>query len=67
MTEFKTFASSLGSSYLYRKPVFLSIIVSLDPPILDAIIGFCIACASTATLPKASGSTDEETTTSDNE
>ena len=39
----------------YKKPVFSSIIVSLEPPMLLAIIGFSIDCASTATLPKAFG------------
>ena len=45
----------------YKKPVFSSIIVSLEPPMLLAIIGFSIDCASTATLPKASGSVEAET------
>ena len=49
----------------YKKPVFSSIIVSLEPPILLAIIGFSIDCASTATLPKASGSIEAEITISD--
>ena len=45
----------------YKKPVFSSIIVSLEPPMLLAIIGFSIDCASTATLPKASGSVEAST------
>ena len=46
-----------------NKPVLLSTIVSIDPPILLATIGFFIDCASTDILPKASGSIDAETTT----
>ena len=46
----------------YKKPVLSSIIVSLEPPMLLAIIGFSIDCASTATLPKASGSVEAEIT-----
>ena len=48
-----------------KKPVFSSITVSLEPPILLAIIGFSIDWASTATLPKASGSIDADTTISE--
>ncbi len=48
-----------------KKPVFSSIIVSLDPPISLAIIGFSIDWASTATLPKASGSIDADITISE--
>ena len=43
-----------------NKPVFSFIIVSFDPPILLAIISFSIDCASTATLPNASGSIEAE-------
>ena len=48
-----------------RNPVLLFVIVSLDPPILLAIITFSIDCASTATLPNASGSIEAETTKSE--
>jgi len=48
-----------------KKPVLSLAIVSLDPPILLAIIGYSIDWASTETLPKASGSIDEETTKSE--
>ena len=44
-----------------KNPVLFSFIVSFDPPILLATIGFFIAWASTDILPKASGSIDEET------
>ena len=44
-----------------KKPVLSLIIVSFHPPISLAIIGFFIDCASTATLPKASGSIEAET------
>ena len=47
---------------LNSHPVFLSITVSIDPPIALANIGFSIAWASMLTLPKASGSIDAETT-----
>ena len=43
-----------------RKPVFSSSIVSLEPPILLAMIIYSIDCASTATRPKASGSIDDD-------
>ena len=49
-----------ASPDLNKKPVFSSLIVSLDPPILLAIINFYIDCASTATLPKASGSIEAD-------
>ena len=57
------------SSYNFYVPTdkkfdFLFNTVSFDPPILLAIIGFPIDCASTATRPKASGSIEAETTTS---
>ena len=45
----KAFASPAS----YKKPVFPSIIVSLEPPISLAIIGFSIDCASTE--PEAFG------------
>ena len=48
-----------------KKPVFSFIIVSFDPPILLAIISFYIDCASTATLPNASGSMEGEITISE--
>ena len=48
-----------------KKPVFSLIIVSLDPPMLLAIIGFSIDCASTETLPNDSGSIEAEITTSE--
>ena len=48
-----------------KNPVLLFTIVSLDPPMSLAIIGFFIDCASTATLPNASGSIDVETTISE--
>ena len=47
-------------------PLLLSIIVSFEPPILLAIIGYLIDCASTETLPKDSGSIEDETIISDN-
>ena len=53
-------ASSLGSSNLYKKPDFLFKTVSFEPPILLAIIGLPIDWASTATLPKASGSIEAD-------
>ena len=39
---------------------FSSSIVSLEPPILLAMIIFSIDCASTATRPNASGSIDDD-------
>ena len=57
--------SEVASPESNKIPVFPLIIVSLDQPILLAIINFFIDCASTATLPNASGSIDAETTISD--
>ena len=48
-----------------KKPVFSFSTVSLEPPILLAIIIFSIDCASTATRPKASGSIDDDITISE--
>ena len=48
-----------------KNPVISFRIVSLDPPISLAIIGFSIDWASIATLPKASGSIEAETTISE--
>ena len=50
-----------ASPDLNKKAVFSSLIVSLDPPMLLAIIYISIDCASTATLPKASGSIEADT------
>ena len=51
--------NALGFPASNKKPVLLFMIVSFEPPMLLAIIGFSIDCASTDTLPKASGSIDE--------
>ena len=55
----------LASPEMNKNPVFPSIIVSFEPPILLAIINFSIDCASTETLPKASGSTEADITKSE--
>ena len=56
---------NLDYLFLNKKPVLPLIIVSLDPPKLLAKMGLLIDWASTETLPKASGSIEEETTTSE--
>ena len=55
----------LGHHRSYKNPDFSFKIVSFDPPRSVATIGFFIDWASTATLPKASGLIDDETTTSE--
>ena len=56
--------------FIKKIPIISSLLlitVSFDPPMLLAIIGFPIDWASTEILPKASGSIEAETTTSDKE
>ena len=57
--------NSSGFPASNKKPVLSLTIVSFEPPILLAIIGFSIDCASTDTRPNASGSIEAETIVND--
>ena len=62
MTFIIVSAKACESPLLNKKPVLSLTTVSLDPPMSLAITGFYIDWASTETLPKASGSIEQEQT-----